>query len=138
MKLLYAILTLSVFICFAQKASAEEYNILDFGATSDTSLLSTQAIQKAINTCTEKGGGSVVIPAGSFKTGSIFLKSNVNLYLESGAVLYGSRNLGDYIEVKPAYVSLRTQEATIQLIYAENATHVSITGYGTIDSYNFV
>ena len=55
------------------------------------------------------------------------------MYLESGAVLYGSRNLGDYIEVKPAYVSLRTQEATIQLIYAENATHVSITGYGTID-----
>lgn len=120
-------------LCFCDSANAREFNILDYGAAGDTAFLSTSAIQQAIDNCHKSGGGSVVVPAGSFKTGSIFLKSNVNLYLKSGAVLYGSRNLADYIEVKPAYVSLRTQEATIQLIYAENARNVSITGYGTID-----
>ncbi|RKD90311.1 glycoside hydrolase family 28 protein [Mangrovibacterium diazotrophicum] len=113
--------------------SAREYNILDFGAKADTAFLSTQAIQQAIDQCSEAGGGTVVIPAGHFKTGSIFLKSNVNFYLESGAVLFGSRDLKDYTKIKPGYISLRTQEATIQLIYAEDATNVSITGYGTID-----
>lgn len=113
--------------------SAREYNILDYGAKNDTAVLSTQAIQQAIDECTESGGGRVVIPAGQFKTGSIFLKSGVNFYLESGATIYGSKNLTDYRMVKPGYVSLRTQEATIQLFYAENASNVSITGLGTID-----
>jgi len=130
----FCILSLLYFVLSVfNTVSAKSYNILDFGAKSDTSFLSTKAIQQAIDACSEAGGGSVVVPAGAFKTGSVFLKSHVNLYLKSGAVLYGSRSLGDYTQVKPAYVSLRTQEATIQLIYAENAKNVSITGYGTID-----
>jgi polygalacturonase len=112
---------------------AEEYKITAFGALPDTSFLSTSAIQKAIDACYQNGGGRVLIPAGHYKTGTIILKSNVNLHLESGAILYGSRNLDDYIKLKPAYISLRTQTATIQLIYAENADNVSITGLGEID-----
>ncbi|MDR3187709.1 MAG: glycoside hydrolase [Prevotellaceae bacterium] len=112
---------------------AGQYSIASFGATPDTAVLSTQAIQSAIDACSASGGGQVVIPAGHYKTGSIFLKSGVDLHLESGAVLWGSKNLADYVKVKPAYVSLRTQEATIQLIYAENAAQVSITGQGVID-----
>jgi polygalacturonase len=57
----------------------------------------------------------------------------VELHLENGALLLGSKKLEDYIKLKPAYVSLRTQQATIQLIYAENAEQVSISGQGTID-----
>ena len=112
---------------------AKEYNIIDFGAVSDTNILSTTAIQAAIDQCELSGGGKVTIPAGKFKTGSLFLKSNVNLYIENGAILFGSRDLKDYTKVKPSYISLRTQEATIQLIYAENAHNVSITGHGEID-----
>lgn len=112
---------------------AGQYSIDDFGAVADSAVLSTQAIQKAIDACSANGGGQVVVPAGQYKTGSIFLKSRVSLHLESGAALLGSRNLDDYAKVKPAYVSLRTQEATIQLIYAENAENISITGQGTID-----
>jgi len=112
---------------------AERYNINDFGATADSAVLSTQAIQDAIDACWANGGGQVVVPAGYYKTGSIVLKSNVDLHLENGATLLGSRDLNDYLKVKPGYVSLRTQEATIQLIYAENAENVSISGQGTID-----
>lgn len=112
---------------------AKEYNILNFGAVADTAVLSTRAIQKAIDECTAGGGGRVIIPSGRFKTGTIIIKSNVGIHLEHGAVLYGSKNLADYLPLKPEYVSLRTQEATVQLIYAENAQNISITGYGEID-----
>ncbi|MDR3219459.1 MAG: glycoside hydrolase [Dysgonamonadaceae bacterium] len=120
------------FACFFQ-LSAKQYNINDFGAVADTAVLSTQAIQKAIDACSADGGGQVVIPAGFYQTGSIILKSNVDFHLENGAVLLGSKNLDDYIQLKPAYVSLRTQEATIQLIYAENAENIVLSGFGMID-----
>lgn len=123
-----------LFLCFlGSTLFAKEYNILDFGAVADTSKLSTSAIQKAINECAANGGGQVIIPAGKYKTGTIILKSNVDFHFENGAILYGSKNLNDYIKLKPAYVSLRTQEATIQLIYAENVENVSITGFGEIN-----
>lgn len=118
---------------FASNVFAKEYHILDYGAIPDTSILSTQAIQKAIDECTSNGGGKVIIPAGHFKTGTIILKSNVDLHFENGSILFGSRNLDDYIKLKPAFISLRTQEATIQLVYAENARNVSITGHGEIN-----
>ena len=114
-------------------AVARDYLITDFRAVADTSQLSTQAIQSAIDACAAAGGGRVVVPAGHFKTGSIVLKSHVNLHLENGAVLYGSTRLEDYRKMKSDYVSLRTQTTTIQLIYAEGASHVVIDGYGTID-----
>ncbi|MCM1521318.1 MAG: glycosyl hydrolase family 28 protein [Muribaculaceae bacterium] len=114
-------------------ASATIHNIVDYGAVSDTTRLSTLAIQKAIDTCASQGGGTVLVPSGSFKTGSIFLKSGVELSLQSGATLYGSTDIKDYTPVKTSYVSLRTHTPTIQLIYADSASHVSITGLGVID-----
>ena len=128
---LYFSLLLTVGVTFS--IHAKEYNILDYGAVADTNSISTAALQQAINECSTSGGGTVLVPAGSYKTGSIIFKSHVNLRLESGAILYGSKNLSDYIKLKPGYISLRTQEATIQLIYAENAEDISITGRGEID-----
>lgn len=113
--------------------NARTYNIIDFGAINDTSQLSTNAIQKAINTCSMNGGGTVIIPTGTFKTGTLILKNHVNLYLEQGATLYGSTDLKDYIKMKPKYLSLRTQDKTIQLIYADHVEDVMISGSGTID-----
>ncbi|MDR2815065.1 MAG: glycoside hydrolase [Prevotellaceae bacterium] len=124
---------LAVGVLAASTLFARQYHINDFGAVADSAVLSTQAIQKAIDACAAGGGGQVVVPAGYYKTGSIILKSKVDFHLENGAVLLGSKSLDDYAKVKPAYISLRTQEATIQLIYAENAENISITGQGTID-----
>ena len=112
---------------------AAVYNILDYGAVNDTTSLSTMALQRAIDACSKGGGGTVLVPAGNYKTGSIFLKSNTTLSLENGAVIYGSTDIKDYIPVATGYVSLRTVTPTIQLIYADNADNVAIVGEGVID-----
>jgi polygalacturonase len=114
-------------------ASAAVYDIRTYGAVSDTTQLSTKAIQQAIDACGDNGGGVVLIPAGNYKTGSLFLRSNVTLNLENGATLYGSTDIGDYTPVKTDYESLRTHTPTIQLIYADKAENVAICGDGTID-----
>ena len=71
-------------------------SILDFGAVI-TDALQTDKIQKAIDTVFLAGGGTVRIPKGSYSTGDIRLRSNVTLYLESGANLEGSQNPEDYM-----------------------------------------
>ncbi len=113
--------------------SANDYLITDFGAKSDTTVLSTKAIQQAIDICSTSGGGRVVVPAGKYKTGTIVLRSHVDLHLETGATLYGSTLLDDYLPMKTDYVSLRTWDKTVQLIFADRVQDVSISGHGTID-----
>lgn len=117
----------------ALTAEARVYDITDYGAVSDTMRLSTAAVQKAIDSCNAAGGGTVSVPAGNYKIGSIVLRSNVTLNLENGATLYGSTDIADYQPMTTDYVSLRTNVPTIQLIYADNASNVAITGLGTID-----
>jgi len=131
MKKIYASVALCLFIL--NGIQARDYNILDFGAKADTGFCSTKAIQEAIDACNRDGGGRVFIPAGNFVTGTIILKSHVELYLEDGATLLGSKNLLDYPDIKTGYVSLRTQETTRQLIYAEGADHIAISGFGEIN-----
>ena len=116
-----------------EAAEARDYNIMDYGAKADTTVLSTKALQQAIDDCSRAGGGRVVVPTGQYKIGSIVLKSDVHLYIEQGATLYGSTDLNDYRPMKSDYVSLRTQTSTIQLIYADKVRNVVIDGYGTID-----
>lgn len=124
---------LAVMLLMTGGVSAAEYNIKDYGAVSDTTQLSTVAVQQAIDACSSVGGGRVLVPAGQYKIGTIIMKSHVNLHLEHGATLFGSTDLADYIPVQSDYLSLRTQTTTIQLIYGDNVDDVSITGTGTID-----
>jgi polygalacturonase len=98
-----------------------DFNITDFGAV--RGKLSTFFIQKAIDACFAAGGGRVIIPAGTFISGGITLKSNVNLYLEQGAELSGSQNIEDY----PA------GDISHGLVYCEDAINVAISGSGTIN-----
>ena len=132
MRTSFLIATLALSL-LAGKAAARDYNIVAYGAKADTTVLSTRALQQAIDDCTKAGGGRVVVPAGQYKIGSIVLKSDVHLYLEQGATLYGSTDLKDYLPMKSDYVSLRTQTSTIQLIYADKVKNVVIDGLGTID-----
>lgn len=73
----------------------KEYRITDFGARV-CDRLQTEKIQAAIDACFLDGGGKVIIPKGIFLTGVIRLRSNITLYLESGAILRASRNHNDY------------------------------------------
>ena len=54
-------------------------NVLDFGAVGDGKTLNTKALQAAIDACHSSGGGTVTVPAGRFVTGTVWLKSNVEL-----------------------------------------------------------
>ena len=69
--------------------SGKDYVITKFGAKPDATAAANQkAIQKAIDKCSQKGGGQVIVPAGqTFLTGAVSLKSHVNLHIEEGAVL---------------------------------------------------
>lgn len=115
----------------AKPAISHEFNVRDFGAKGDGTTFDTEAIQAAINACTQAKGGKVILHGGTFLSRTIHLKSNVTLFIEAGAVLQGTANLEDYAEIKPAYASYTYSHRA--LIYAENADNVSILGKGAID-----
>jgi polygalacturonase len=72
------------------------YNVIDFGAAGDGQANDAAAIQRAIDACTAAGGGTVLLPAGkTFRSGTIALKSNVELHVEGGARLAGSGDWAD-------------------------------------------
>ena len=128
------LLVVALALGLALLAHAEEmYSILSFGAKSDSQFLNTSAIQKAIDNAYTNGGGTVYIPAGTFLTGSLKLKSHVSLYLESGATLLGSTDLVDYDVNIPEYRSYTDNYNERSLIYAEKAEKISILGRGTIN-----
>jgi polygalacturonase len=111
-----------------------DYNILDFGASRDSTISSTKAINDAIETCHKEGGGKVIIPVGKFKSGTIILKDNVELHLENGAYLFASEDYNDFpILPRVEYRSLKDAGGWVSLIFAEGAKNISITGKGTID-----
>jgi polygalacturonase len=115
-------------------ALSQQFNIMDFGAVNDTTQLSTEAINKAVVACSRAGGGKVIVPPGRFKSGTITLLDNVLLFLEQGAVLYGSTRQRDYPrQQQPVYRSQKDRGGWYALIYAEGASNIGISGTGTIN-----
>src|ERR1700748_1492887 len=72
---------------FSQQSNPGIYNIKTYGAVGDGKALDSKAINKAIETAADAGGGTVYFPAGNYLSGSIHLKSNISLYLDQGATL---------------------------------------------------
>jgi polygalacturonase len=95
------------------------YNVRQFKATGDGNTYDTKSIQNAIDSCHEGGGGVVYFPPGKYLVGTLFLKSNVTLYLEVNATLLGSKIVEDF---DPPY-----------LIYSKDSENVGIIGQGIID-----
>lgn len=136
MKLLrfYIVLFLIV-LQISSFAKTRQYNIADFGAVPDGKTLNTEVIQRVIDKVSSDGGGTVVVPAGEFLTGSIQLKSNVELFLSKGALLLGSTNPYHYFEVERKGVaeSSRKDNSELGLILAAGANNIKLRGEGTID-----
>ena len=115
-------------------AEAKSYDVCSYGAINDGKTLATQAINKAITDCNAAGGGTVVVPVGTYLTGTIILKDNVELYLERGSKLLGSTSYADYPLIQPTtYRSLKDIHGWAALIYADGAKNIAICGAGTID-----
>jgi polygalacturonase len=113
-------------------AAPARFLITDRGAVGDSKTLNTTAVQQTIDFAASRGGGFVVIPKGTFITGSIFLKQGVSLRVEAGAILKGSDNTNDYpwIDTRIAGLEMRWPAA---LINADGVHGLEITGQGTID-----
>jgi len=130
------VLLISFLICtFANcQKPAAVYNIKNYGAINDGVTICTEAINKAIKTCSDNGGGVVIVPAGIFKSGTIQMKDNVEIHLEIGSTLLASTNHDDFPQQpQPKYRSQKDPGGWFALIYAEGVSNIAITGSGTID-----
>jgi polygalacturonase len=109
------------------------FPITEFGAVADGTTPATAAIRHAIEACNRSGGGRVVVPAGTFLTGAIHLRSNVELHLERGSTLAFSQDPADYLPV----VFTRWQGIELMnyspFIYAFEQENIAVTGEGTLD-----
>jgi polygalacturonase len=112
-----------VFVYGQALSQATLFRIPDFGAVGDGTTMNTSAIQRAIDECARKGGGTVLVPPGIFLSGTLQLRTNVNLHLESGGTLKGSGNVQDY----------KLNGRVVGMLFTQDARNVSITGQGTID-----
>jgi len=109
------------------------FNILDYKADPDGRKKCTRQIAMAVEDASEKGGGTVYFPAGTYLTGPIHLKSNITLFLDAGAVIRFSDDFEDYLP----FVTMRWEGTVNQnfspLIYGRNIENVAIIGRGTLD-----
>jgi hypothetical protein len=118
-----------------RNSGARIYNIRDFGAKGDSKTLDTAALQAAIDACTRDGGGTVLVPSGTFVIGTAELKSNVTLHLAASATLLGSGNGKDYhaISAIPLSGDSTLRDGNWALLFAVEARNVTVEGPGTID-----
>ena len=106
-------------------------SVADFGARGDGTKC-TEAFAQAIEKCAEAGGGRVAVPPGTWFTGAIHLRSNVELHLEEGAEVLFSDDRGDYLPpVASSWEGLECLNLS-PLLYAHCCTNVAVTGSGTI------
>ncbi len=105
------------------------FNVKDFGAVGDGHTMNTAAFKKAIDACSEKGGGTVLVPPGLWLTGPIELKSNVNLHIERGAILLFSRNHDDYPIIKSPVRGF----VVASPVYGFDLENIAVTGAGLLD-----
>ena len=116
-----------ILFCAGLQLLAKDYSASMFGVRSNGTTLNTSSIQKGIDYISENGGGRLVFYVGRYLTGTIYLKSNVTIQLEEGAILVGSVNPFDY-EMNYNWTAL---------IFALDQQNIGITGKGVIDGQGF-
>jgi polygalacturonase len=116
----------------ARGADLKRLLVSDCGAVADGKTLNTVAIQKGIDQLQAGGGGVLVIPRGTFLSGSIFLKTGVELHLDEGAVLLGSNQIEDYPK-RVTRIEGHFEPWRMALVNAQGLDHVRITGPGRLN-----
>jgi polygalacturonase len=129
MKKLFAFLLTLIFL---HTAKAQQYDISKFGVKNDSTILQTKAIQKIIDQAFAKGGGTIVIPKGTYLSGALFFKKKTNLLLQEGAVLKGSDEIKNYPFI-PSRMEGQSLDYYAALVNAYGVDGFSITGPGTIN-----
>jgi len=114
----------------------DTFNILDYGAIADGLTLNSAAINKTIEACAAKGGGTVLIPAGSFVTGPIIMKSNINLHLNKGALIIYTPDFDQYPLVISTFEGVDAVRCQSPFT-AEHLENIAITGEGIMNGNGF-
>ena len=108
------------------------YCISDFGAIGDGTTDNTEAINRAIRTASENGGGRVIIPEGVWFTGPIALQSNVDLHTEYNALVVFNSDPKAYPIIETSFEGLNARRCTSP-ISARQAENIALTGHGVFD-----
>jgi polygalacturonase len=117
----------------APKFPHRKFPVTQYGAVGDGATDCTEAFRKAIDECDRAGGGIVLVPRGTFLTGAIHLKSNVDLCVKRGATIRFSADPKSYLPVVFARYEGTEVMNYSPLIYALEQTNIAITGDGTLD-----
>ena len=116
---------------FSSVAQAKEFNVRDFGAIGNGTEKDTVAFQKALDACAANGGGTVLVPGGSYLIGSVVLGNNTVVRLKPAANLIASSDIADY-----PIIQVRFEGEFVQghraLIYAKDEKNIAISGTGSI------
>ena len=110
-------------------AGARDWLATDFGAKADGTTLNTSALQAAIDYISSQGGGRLILSGGDFLSGSLYLKSGVDLHISAGSRLLGSPNPWDYVRDPIARWTA--------LLLAVGQHDIALTGSGDIDCQGF-
>lgn len=114
------------------------YKITDYGVTMDSNIVQTKAIQAVIDKASAEGGGVIVVPRGTFLSGSLFFKPKTHLHLADGARLKGSDRI-THFRLMETRIEGETCRYFAALVNADGVDGFTITGHGTIDGngYNY-
>lgn len=111
------------------------YNVRDYGAKGDGKTVDTAALQAAIDACNKDGGGTVLIPSGTFVIGTTELKSNVTLHIAADGTLLGSADGKQYhaVEAIPLTGDTTLPDGNWALLFAVKQKNIRVEGPGTIN-----
>ena len=117
----------------APRFPKRDFLITNYGAVADNTRDCTEAFRRAISAAHEAGGGRVVVPPGTFVTGAIHLKSNVNLFVSDGAIINFSLDPNHYMPVVHSRFEGIECMNYSPLVYAYEQQNIAITGQGILD-----
>ena len=109
-----------------------QYVLTDYGVRQGTTDIQTRQIQAVIDRAAQEGGGVIVVPRGTFFTGSLFFRQGTHLYIEEGGVLKGSERVHDF-EIRETRIEGQTCKYFTALVNADGVNGFTIAGRGTID-----